>query len=259
MLRAAAQQLARAAGGAAGLAGPLEAAAGLRSTAPALTLTSLRHFSAAEPPSSSAASEGGAGAGQGGAGSSGRPASKEWRTWVDAKLDSKLEGEGRDDGLLSRADGCTGAATATAAACRQPCAAPAGRPGLQPCKPNALHAIPFPPPTCSAWAAACHGGGAGSGGGGPAACSGRARGAGPRQGLGAGAADLQHHSVSSHWMHCTAEQPGALCTAHSRCRTARGAAPPPLHPTPATPAHPTPCRRAAGRRRRSRRPRCRRA
>ncbi len=93
MLRAAAQQLVRAVGAAGCAPSTLEAAAGLRGTGPALTLTSLRHFSASEPPSSSGASDGAVGAGQGGAGSSGRPASKEWRTWVDAKLDSKLEGE----------------------------------------------------------------------------------------------------------------------------------------------------------------------
>lgn len=92
MLRAAAQQLARAAGAAGGLPGTLEAATSLRGACPALTLTSLRFFSAAETPSGSGASDG-TGAGQGSAGSSGRPASKEWRTWVDAKLDSKLEGE----------------------------------------------------------------------------------------------------------------------------------------------------------------------
>ena len=93
MLRAAAQHLARVAGAAGTLPGTLEAAPCLRGSGPALTLTSLRHFSSVEPPSGSGPSDGGSGAGQGGAGSSGRPASKEWRTWVDAKLDSKLEGE----------------------------------------------------------------------------------------------------------------------------------------------------------------------
>ena len=148
MLRAAAQQLARAAGAAGGLGAPLEAASSLRAAAPALTLTCLRSFSAAESPSSSGASEGGAGAGQGGAGGSGRPASKEWRTWVDAKLDSKLEGERRGDGRPGSADGC-----AAAAACRrcrrQPPACTPTVPAPTPCKPPRPACVALPPRTAA--------------------------------------------------------------------------------------------------------------
>ncbi|KAI7837226.1 hypothetical protein COHA_008915 [Chlorella ohadii] len=116
MLRAAAQQLVRAVGAAGCAPSTLEAAAGLRGTGPALTLTSLRHFSASEPPSSSGASDGAVGAGQGGAGSSGRPASKEWRTWVDAKLDSKLEALGQQAAVEEEVAAPAAAADAPAAA-----------------------------------------------------------------------------------------------------------------------------------------------
>lgn len=110
MLRALGQ-LSKAAGLSASYVTQLEAATALRGAGPASTLSSLRLFSAGEAPShdaedAGASTSGGSSSGSGGSssgsgGRAGRLQTKEWRSWIDTKLDSKLEGELRVDEALA--------------------------------------------------------------------------------------------------------------------------------------------------------------
>lgn len=106
--------------------GPLEASSALQAAFPASTLTCLRLFASAAPDKGSGADAGLAASppdsGTAGAGGSGSPrlGSKEWRSWIDTKLDSKLQ-------AISE-EGIPAAAAAPAA--QQPAASP--RPADQP-------------------------------------------------------------------------------------------------------------------------------
>ncbi|KAL4436782.1 hypothetical protein ABPG75_003921 [Micractinium tetrahymenae] len=101
---------------------PLEASSALQAACPASTLTCLRLFASAAPDSGSGGDAGTSksapAGGASGAGSSGSPrlGGKEWRSWIDTKLDSELQAIKEE-----RAP----AAAATAPAAQQPAAAAA--------------------------------------------------------------------------------------------------------------------------------------